>query len=90
MQRVSVRYEGLVQGIGFRYTAVSLAQLRHVSGYVSNQNDGSVLLVAEGEENELQSFLNDIRASHLGRYIQREDTNWSAATGEMGGFRIAH
>ncbi|MFA6174702.1 MAG: acylphosphatase [Kiritimatiellales bacterium] len=89
-QRITVRYEGRVQGVGFRYTAVSLAQDLDLTGWVKNEFDGSVALVAEGEEESLMEFLQAIRRSNLGRYITNELVRRSAATGEFKGFSIAH
>src|SRR5690349_7212233 len=36
MERREVHYSGRVQGVGFRYTARSIAQLFPVTGYVKN------------------------------------------------------
>ena len=88
--RITVRYEGRVQGVGFRYTAVSLAQDLNLTGWVKNEFDGSVALVAEGEEESLMELLQAIRRSNLGRYITNELVRRSAATGEFKGFSIAH
>lgn len=89
-QRITVRYEGRVQGVGFRYTVISLAQDSDVSGYVKNEFDGSVLLIAEGDENQLMELLQAVRQSHLGRYITGELVRRSAATGEFTGFGVQH
>lgn len=89
-QRITVRYEGRVQGIGFRYTAVSLAQNFDVAGWVKNEFDGSVSLVAEGVEDQLMELLSAIRRSNLGRYITNERINRSAATGEFTSFSVRH
>jgi acylphosphatase len=89
-QRITVRYEGRVQGVGFRYTAVSLAQDCGVTGWVKNEFDGSVSLVAEGEENQLMELLSAIRRSNLGRYITHELAKRSPATGEFTGFGVRH
>lgn len=67
IQRIHIRYEGRVQGVGFRFTCVNLAQDFNVSGFVKNEFDGSVSLMAEGEEDQLMGFLSAIRASHLAR-----------------------
>ncbi len=90
IQRITVRYEGRVQGIGFRYTAVSLAQELDVTGRVKNEFDGSVSLVAEGEEEQLMELLSAIRRSSLGRYITNELVRRSAATGEFKNFSVQH
>ncbi len=89
-QRITVRYEGRVQGVGFRYTAVSLAQGLDVTGRVKNEFDGSVSLVAEGAEEQLMELLQAIRRSHLGRYITSELVKRSPATGEFKGFGVQH
>jgi acylphosphatase len=81
--RITVRYEGRVQGVGFRYTAVRLAQDFDVSGFVKNEFDGSVSLVAEGEEDQLMGLLSAIRSSHLEKYITDERVGRSAASGEF-------
>ena len=89
-QRITVRYEGRVQGVGFRYTAVSLAQDFDVTGWVKNEFDDSVSVVAEGTEESLMELLQAIRRSNLGRYITNELVRRSAATGEFTGFGVRH
>ena len=71
-QRITVRYEGRVQGVGFRYTVVSLAQNLDLTGWVKNEFDGSVSVVAEGTEESLMELLQAIRRSNLGKYISNE------------------
>ncbi|MDK2858129.1 MAG: acylphosphatase [Verrucomicrobiota bacterium] len=89
--RITVRYEGRVQGVGFRYTAASLARELGLAGYVRNEFDGSVELVAEGEEDLLMELMDSIRRSHLGRYITNTVVRRSAATGEFKGyFSVKH
>lgn len=52
LRRIQVRYQGLVQGVGFRATvrhlAATLPEGLHVSGWVSNLPDGDVLMQAQG------------------------------------------
>jgi acylphosphatase len=87
-RRVTVRYVGQVQGVGFRFTAVRLGARFDVTGYVLNECDGSVRLAAEGEEAVLLEFLRALRLSPLGRYISGETASWSEATGEFEGFGV--
>ncbi len=86
--RVDVRYEGRVQGVGFRFTAVSAAEGLAVSGWVANAPDGSVRLVAEGAEAEVQRLLHAIRTSSLGRHIQDERVRTEAPRGDLGRFSV--
>lgn len=52
-----VIYTGQVQGVGFRYTTRRMAANFAVTGYVRNQPDGSVEVVAEGDQGEVDRFL---------------------------------
>ena len=86
-ERVQVFYEGRVQGVGFRYSAKSVARGFDVCGWVRNLPDGRVEMVAEAPRAELEAFMQGIRDSHLGGLIRREETAWSAAEG-LRGFEI--
>ncbi len=87
--RKSVYYSGRVQGVGFRYTAHSIARRFDVSGFVRNLPDGRVELVAEGERHELTLFLDEIR-ERMGAQIRDEKVDTQPATGEFTGFKIRH
>jgi acylphosphatase len=56
-QRLTAHFSGNVQGVGFRYTTIHVAQRFDVTGYVRNLHDGRVELVAEGNETEVKQFL---------------------------------
>jgi DNA ligase D-like protein (predicted 3'-phosphoesterase) len=53
--RVTVR--GAVQGVGFRYQAVARAHDLGVLGWVRNEDDGSVLVQAEGPDEAVDAFV---------------------------------
>lgn len=69
---VLVRYAGQVQGVGFRATARRIAQDFKLKGWVKNEADGSVALIATAEAAELEGFLKAVRDSRLGALIERE------------------
>jgi acylphosphatase len=85
--RVSAHFSGTVQGVGFRYTTRSIAARFPVSGFVKNLPDGRVELVAEGDRNTLETFLQDVR-SEMSSYIRDVDLEWSTGTEEFSGFTI--
>ena len=89
-QRITVRYEGRVQGVGFRFTVVNLAQELDVIGWIKNEFDGSVSMVAEGAEDQLMALLQAVKNSHLDRYITNELVRRSAATGEFDRFGVLY
>lgn len=82
-----VIYRGRVQGVGFRVTAVRIAQKYPVQGYVRNCEDGSVELLVEGEREDVESFLQNIR-EYWGRAIQREQADWRPALGNHATFSM--
>ena len=67
--RKEITFRGKVQGVGFRYTAHSLAQGFKVAGYVRNMPDGSVKLVAEGLREEVEGFCSSLKA-RMASYIR--------------------
>jgi acylphosphatase len=66
-----VFYEGRVQGVGFRFSVKSITTGYEVVGSVKNLIDGRVELLVQGEENEVDEFLQAILDSHLRRHINR-------------------
>jgi acylphosphatase len=87
-QRMKIDYSGHVQGVGFRYTARSVAMGFEVTGTVRNLPDGRVELTAEGERGELEAFREAIREAGLSSVIRQEAVSWAEATGEFRGFEI--
>ena len=87
--RMMVLYSGRVQGVGFRYTARSVAAGFDVCGTVRNLPDGRVELLAEGGRAELEAFREAIRDEGLAANIRDEAVTWSEAQGGFRGFEIA-
>lgn len=85
---VQVFYEGRVQGVGFRYTARRVAAGFDLAGYVRNLPDGRVELVASGDEEEVDGFLQAVRESELAGHIGGEATAEIAKPAGLRGFEI--
>jgi acylphosphatase len=86
--RMQIFYSGLVQGVGFRYTAKTVAAGFEVVGTVRNLPDGRVELTAEGERGELEAFRDAIRGAGLAGFVRDESVTWSDAKNEFKGFEI--
>ena len=86
--RKELVFRGRVQGVGFRYTARSLARGFEVAGYVRNMPDGSVELVAEGPAAEVDGFMQALerRMADCIESVTREDAR---PAGRFRGFEIA-
>ena len=58
---MKVQYEltisGRVQGVGYRYFAVQKANEMRITGWVKNAVDGSVIIIAQGIEEEIETFI---------------------------------
>lgn len=87
-QRVTVLYSGRVQGVGFRYTAKTVAAGFEVTGTIRNLPDGRVELMAEGNRPELEEFLIAIRHEGLAGFIRDEQVDWAVAKNDFRGFEI--
>ncbi len=87
IERREVHYSGRVQGVGFRYTARSIAQSYPVTGYVQNLADGRVELVVEGEVESISALLRAI-STEMGRNIRDVRETTEPATGQFKGFDV--
>lgn len=85
---MTVFYSGHVQGVGFRYSARSVAAGFEVTGTVRNLTDGRVELIAEGIREELEAFRTAVRESGLAGFIRNENVLWSDAKNDIRGFEI--
>jgi len=89
MERLHAVVHGDVQGVGFRYFVQRKAQQLGLQGWVRNNDDGTVELVAEGSRlqlDELRRALDD--GPRLAR-VDRVETRWSNATGGLNSFELA-
>jgi len=87
-KRIKIRYRGNVQGVGFRFAVKHQAEHYDISGFVRNEPDGSVLIVAEGGQGCLDSFLDAIERSHVGAHIRDKSIEEEEYRGEFKGFGI--
>jgi acylphosphatase len=88
-RRLKIIYSGRVQGVGFRYTAKTVAAGFEITGTIRNLPDGRVELIAEGAREELEAFREAIRGAGLAGFIRDENTSWSDAQNNFHGFEIA-
>ncbi|PMD73404.1 acylphosphatase [Companilactobacillus nuruki] len=63
MKHLSINVNGLVQGVGFRYSTFQVANELGVCGTVKNEIDGSVSIEAEADQKILYIFLNRVKSS---------------------------
>lgn len=87
VERREIYYAGRVQGVGFRYMTLRLAERFSVTGYVENLPDGRVRLIVEGERSEIDSLQSAIAESMTG-HIRSTQAITGSSTGEFSDFTV--
>ena len=80
--------KGRVQRVGFRFFVEDAAQREGIQGYVRNQHDGSVEIVAEGDAEALQRFEMAVRRGPSGARVDDVDTIEVEPSSRFAGFRV--
>lgn len=68
--RERVRFQGRVQGVGFRMRSQRVAIARGLAGWVCNDSDGTVLCELEGTQTARDGFLvaiDEVMSGHIDR-----------------------
>ena len=87
-RRLELRVEGRVHGVGFRMFIVDRARALGLRGWVGNEPDGAVRIVAEGREDVLLRLLLAAREGPAGARVDDVDETWAAPSGQADGFEI--
>ena len=62
MVQYDIEITGRVQGVGFRQFTLHKARQLNVSGWVRNTMDGKVQLVAKGNKQDLETFIDYLKS----------------------------
>ena len=89
MERLHAVVRGDVQGVGFRYFVQRRAHQLGLSGWVRNNDDGTVELVAEGSRDALEKLKQAVEDGPRAARVDRVDADWSEATGTLGAFDLS-
>lgn len=89
-QRIEIHVFGAVQGIFFRSDTEKLARALGLTGWVRNEKDGSVTIVAEGDEEQLKELAGWCQKGNARSRVERADIDFKSAGGEFTGFEIRH
>ena len=67
---------GRVQGVGYRAFAADVAMRASLQGTARNMVDGRVEVIAEGPENQLRTFLEDLRIGPILSRVDNIESRW--------------
>ena len=70
MIQYDIKVIGRVQGVGFRYFALGKAQEMGITGWAKNVVDGSVEIIAQGDEPTLKTYVDYL---YIGPTLSRVD-----------------
>jgi acylphosphatase len=86
--RLEATVRGRVQGVGFRVWALREGMHLGLDGFVTNEADGSVRVVAEGTRQHLERLVERLEEGPPSAIVERVLVRWAPARGLPAGFRI--
>jgi len=87
MAQAHIFYSGMVQGVGFRYTAQRCARRASVNGWAKNLHDGRVEIVAEGSKQKIRGFCSELE-NNFSMYIKNKEIVVSETKPKFSDFQI--
>jgi len=88
IQELHAWVHGEVQGVGYRYFVVEKAQALGLRGYVRNERNGDVEVLAQGPRPALERFLAQLRRGPSAAYVTEVETTWGQPTEHFRGFHV--
>ncbi|MGB3312505.1 MAG: acylphosphatase [Nodosilinea sp.] len=88
MEQIRAVVHGVVQGVGFRYHTHQIAQQLGVKGFVRNQPDGTVEIVAVGTSDQLSALLDWANQGPAGARVTQVETEPYKGSAHFDGFTI--
>jgi len=90
MKRVEIKVKGNVQGVFFRQTAKNMAEIWGITGWVKNEHDGTVNIVAEGDVEQLKKMVDWAKQGYSPASVHSIDEKWTEASKEFGEFSVKY
>lgn len=85
-----LKITGLVQGVFFRDHARRKALELGIKGWVRNEKDGTVSVLAQGNAAGLDEFIEWCKKGPDSAKVENVEIVWESPTGIPPGFNIAH
>jgi acylphosphatase len=88
VKRLRATVRGRVQGVGFRASAAAFARGRGLTGWVRNNLDGTVEVLAEGADADVEAFVAWLRQGPSYAHVTGVDAEWLPAAGDGVSFEV--
>lgn len=89
-KQVVLKISGRVQGVLYRVGAKNKAQELNLTGFTRNKKDGTVEIIAEGEENNLKKFIDWCHQGSSSAKVKNIIGDWKNYTGGFNSFEIKY
>jgi len=76
MKQVLLTIHGQVQGVAYRYNSQKEALKLGLKGYAKNLSNGSVEILAQGEEKRLNEFIEWCKQGPSLAYVKTVEISW--------------
>ena len=90
IKRVTIQVFGRVQGVFFRSQSTKKANKLNLTGWVGNEPDGSVEIMAEGEEENLEKLIEWTKRGPLLARVDKVEVKWEEGKGEFEKFETKY
>jgi len=90
VKRLECSIHGRVQMVLFRDFAERKAKKLHITGTVKNEDDGTISIIAEGDEENLKEFLHYLRKGPVLSHVEKVEEVWKNPTGAFRFFSIIY
>lgn len=87
--RISATVQGRVQGVGFRQYVLRCAQQYELRGWTRNRGDGTVEVLAQGDQQAVERFVALLRKGSAASKVQQVDIVPVSEGDELSSFFIA-
>lgn len=78
--RAIITVSGRVQGVGYRYSTLRMANSLRLAGYVKNLPDQSVYIMAQGNTDSVRNLINWCKTGPPGAIVESVDYSFHPVT----------
>jgi acylphosphatase len=88
MKTLIIHVHGRVQGVGYRYFTIHKAEDLGITGTVKNEPDGHVSILAQGDEDKLDRFIQSLYKGPTLAYVTKITTEEYSSDTKYKDFKV--
>ncbi|MDD5398906.1 MAG: acylphosphatase [Dehalococcoidia bacterium] len=90
LARLKAIVHGRVQGVYYRAFTFRIAKSLSLKGWVKNSLSGDVEVQAEGDREDLEALLKQLKMGPEGASVSKIDVTWVDYAGDFSGFNVRY